>query len=188
MKNIAIFASGTGTNAENLIHNYKDTDIHIVGIYCNKPNAGVISRAENLGVPVRVFSRADFYDSTVVLDELQKAHVEFVILAGFLWLLPKSLVVVYPDRIINIHPALLPAYGGKGMFGHHVHEAVIAHKEKESGITIHLVNEHYDDGKTLFQKTCPVLPQDTAETLAARVHELEYTYFPQVVKDYIYSM
>lgn len=187
MPKIAIFASGSGTNAENLIRSFAQTDISIIGVFTNNANAGVVERARNLNVPVTVFGKQEFYDTHYIYDILQKESVEYIVLAGFLWFIPQILTDTYKDRIINIHPSLLPKYGGCGMFGIHVHEAVIANGEKESGITIHLVNEVFDSGKTLFQTTCPVLPTDKPEDLAARVHALEYKYFPQVVEQYIYA-
>ena len=185
MPKIAIFASGSGTNAENLIRSFAQTDISIIGVFTNNAKAGVVERAQNLNVPVTVFGKPDFYDTHYIYDILQKESVEYIVLAGFLWFIPQILTDTYKDRIINIHPSLLPKYGGRGMFGIHVHEAIIANGEKESGITIHLVNEVFDSGKTLFQATCPVLPTDTPEDLAARVHALEYEYFPKIVKKYI---
>ena len=185
MPKIAIFASGSGTNAENLIRSFAQTDISIIGVFTNNANAGVVERAKNLNMPVTVFNKQEFYDTHYIYDILQKESVEYIVLAGFLWFIPQILTDTYKDRIINIHPSLLPKYGGRGMFGIHVHEAVIANGEKESGITIHLVNEIFDSGKTLFQATCPVLPNDKPEDLAARVHALEYKYFPQIVEQYI---
>ncbi len=187
MYTIAIFASGSGTNAENLIKSFANTDIRVSHVYCNNKNAGVIERANRLHTPVYVFDRADMNESDALLNMLKEDAADFIILSGFLWLLPSKITQLYKDKILNIHPALLPNYGGKGMFGHHVHEAVIAHNEKESGITIHLVNEQYDSGKTLFQAVCPVLPDDTADSLATRVHSLEYEHFPRVVSEYIHS-
>ena len=183
MSKIAIFASGSGTNAENLVKNFANSEIQVVRIYCNNPKAGVIDRAKRLAVPCTVFSKEDW--DSVVCDQLRAESVEYIILAGFLLLLPSTIIKEYSNKIINIHPSLLPKYGGKGMYGSRVHEAVIAANEKESGITIHLVNEEYDKGEPLFQAKCPVLPTDTPDMLAARVHELEYKYFPQVVEQYI---
>ncbi len=185
MINIAVFASGSGTNAENLIRHFQHSDrFHIVAVFCNNPNAGVLERAKNLNTKAVIFNRSDLRDS-IVASELKDLKVDAIVLAGFLWKVPDALIKRYPDRIINIHPALLPAYGGKGMYGNHVHESVIKSGDKTSGITIHLVNEHYDEGRILFQKKCPVLPDDTPATLAARIHELEYSYFPEVVEDYL---
>ncbi len=185
MSIVAIFASGSGTNAENLIRSFENTSIKVSRIYCGNPNAGVIERANNLNVPITIFSKADFYDSTKILDQLISEKVEFVILAGFLWFIPQYLTDTYNNKILNIHPSLLPKYGGRGMFGIHVHEAVLENNELESGITIHLVNENVDSGKILFQTSCPVLPNDTPEVLASRVHALEYEYFPKIVKQYV---
>lgn len=185
MPKIAIFASGSGTNAENLIQSYQNTEITVVRVYCNNPNAGVIERAKRLNVPVCLFSKSDLWDNSTILDTLQHDAIDCIVLAGFMMLLPQYIIDSYRNRIVNIHPSLLPKYGGKGMFGHHVHEAVLANGEKESGITIHLVNEEYDNGKPLFQTTCVVEATDTPETLAARVHDLEYRYYPQVVRKYV---
>ncbi len=179
---MAIFASGAGTNAQNLIEHFNKTfDKNIVLVVTNNPGAYVIHRAGELGVPCKVFDRQDFREGHV-LKELEQNKVNFIILAGFLWLVPANILRAYPGRIVNIHPALLPQYGGKGMYGHHVHEAVISHGDKESGITIHYVNEEYDKGDIIFQARCPVMPHDTPDTLAQRVHQLEYRYYPRVVE------
>ena len=182
MTRLAIFASGSGSNAENLIRFFANSShISITRIFCNNANAGVIQRAEKLGVPVTVFSRDDFYNSQHIINQLIDDKTDIIILAGFLWLIPQNLIAQFPNRIINIHPALLPNYGGKGMYGARVHEAVIANGETQSGITIHLVDEIYDNGKILFQASCEITPNDTPETLAHKVHALEYEHFPKVV-------
>ena len=174
--NLAILASGSGTNAENIARYFKrHSSIHVQKILSNKRNAFVHERARKLGIPSATFTRAEFLVPTF-LDELE--GIDYLILAGFLWLIPKYLVHAYPDRIINIHPALLPKYGGKGMYGAHVHQAVVANGERESGITIHLVNEEYDKGEVLFQAKCSVESDDTADTLAEKIHALEYAHFP----------
>lgn len=184
MKNLVIFASGSGSNAENIIRYFAEKPGFCVKkIYCNVPDAYVLERAKKYNVPTQVFNRAEFRNPDIILRQLQEEGTDFIILAGFLWLVPACITSAYPNRIVNIHPALLPAYGGKGMYGHHVHEAVLAAGEKESGITIHYVNEHYDSGDIIFQATCPVLPDDTPDTLAARVHELEYAHFPRVIEE-----
>ena len=184
MKKIVIFASGSGSNAENIIQYFaRKPEFCVKKIYCNVPDAYVLERAKKYHVPTCVFTREEFRNPDKLLHQLQEEETDFIVLAGFLWLLPACITTAYPNRIINIHPALLPAYGGKGMYGHHVHEAVIAAGEKESGITIHYVNEHYDSGAIIFQASCPVLPTDTPDTLAARVHELEYTHFPRVIEE-----
>jgi len=183
---IAILASGSGTNAENLVRYFQHhPQVRTELILTNNPHAGVLERAGRLQIPAVVFNRKDFCESGHILDILSVQGIDFIILAGFLWLIPLNLLEHFHGRILNIHPALLPRYGGKGMYGRHVHEAVLRNREKESGITIHLVNEIYDAGKILFQATCPVLEEDTPETLAARVHELEYKYFPGVTEKYI---
>jgi phosphoribosylglycinamide formyltransferase-1 len=183
MTHLAIFASGAGSNAEHLIRHFeRHAHIHIDLVLSNCAAAPVLKRAEQLGVPTRVFGKTDFYHSDAVLQHLQEYHIDYVILAGFLWLIPENLLTAFPQRIINIHPALLPKYGGKGMYGMQVHRAVIANAEKETGITIHRIDAEYDCGKILFQARCAVLPHDTPETIAAKVHELEYRYFPEVVE------
>jgi phosphoribosylglycinamide formyltransferase 1 len=182
---IALFASGSGSNAENIVSHFSTRPAIRFVVLCNKPGAGVLDRAARLQVPSWVFDRSDFYESGRVLDFLRSHQVDFIVLAGFLWLVPASLVQAYPQKIINIHPALLPKFGGKGMYGDRVHRAVLAAGEPESGITIHYVNEHYDEGQVIVQARCPVLPQDTPDTLAARIHALEYAHYPQVVEKMI---
>ncbi|MHC1706489.1 MAG: phosphoribosylglycinamide formyltransferase [Bacteroidales bacterium] len=181
--NIAIFASGSGTNAQRLAEYFKDhPQLRISLILSNKADAFVLERAKNLEIPAVVFSAKEFRETQQVLETLKMFDIDFLVLAGFLLLVPDYLLKAYPGKIINIHPALLPDYGGKGMYGHHVHEAVIASGDTSSGISIHYVNEHYDEGNIIFQALCPVLPDDTAETLAARIHELEYKFFPVIVE------
>lgn len=186
MKKIAIFASGSGSNAENIICFFaKNPEICVNSVFCNVPDAYVLERAKKYHIPTHVFNREAFRDPGKVLRQLKEEGIDFIVLAGFLWLLPDCITSAYPNRIVNIHPALLPSYGGKGMYGHHVHEAVITAGEKESGITIHYVNNHYDEGTIIFQAKCPVLPGDTPDTLAARIHELEYAHFPRVIEEVI---
>jgi phosphoribosylglycinamide formyltransferase-1 len=186
MNIIALFASGSGTNVENIINYFKQSSkINIGVVFVNNPHAGVIERATRANVPVHLFDRTDFYDTQKVWSALQEYRVNYVVLAGFLWLLPDSLVHHFPRRILNIHPALLPAYGGKGMYGMHVHRAVVAGKESQSGITIHEVNGEYDRGTVIFQAVCPVAPNDTPESLAAKVHELEYLHFPRIIEEWV---
>jgi phosphoribosylglycinamide formyltransferase 1 len=183
MYKIAIFASGSGTNAENIIRFFQNHQYISVSCVCtNKPDAFVIARAKRYDIPVLVFSRHDFYESDRVVDYLAKLEVDWIILAGFLWLIPGNLVDRYHHRILNIHPALLPKYGGKGMYGDIVHKTVIENREKQSGITIHHVNERYDEGNIIFQATCDVDPADTPESLAAKIHALEYEFFPQIIE------
>jgi phosphoribosylglycinamide formyltransferase-1 len=186
IKNIAIFASGNGSNAQRISDYFSGhPEIHVALILSNNPQAYVMKRAEILNIPAIVFNRGEFYRTGSVLEILQKRKIEFIVLAGFLWMIPGYLLNAFPGRIINIHPALLPKYGGKGMYGIHVHEAVLASRDKESGISIHLVNERYDDGQILFQERCPVKENDTPETLAQRVHELEYRNYPVVIEQWI---
>jgi len=186
MHNLAIFASGSGTNAENIIRFFQNEPRLNVSCICsNRADAYVIERAKRHHIPFLVFGRDDFYHLHTVTEFLKGNNIDWIILAGFLWLIPGNLIDLYPRRIINIHPALLPKFGGKGMYGHHVHQAVIDAKEKFSGITIHFVDHEYDRGDIIFQTKCPVEPGDTPELLAARVHTLEYEYFPKVIKEVI---
>ncbi len=186
MKKIAIFASGSGSNAENIVEYFnQNPEICVKMILCNVPDAYVLERAQKHNLPAIIFNREELRNPEKILRRLQQEEIDFIVLAGFLWLMPNCIVAAFPNRIVNIHPALLPAYGGKGMYGHHVHEAVIAAGEKESGITIHYVNNHYDEGSPIFQAKCPVLPDDTPDDLAARVHELEYAHFPRVIEETI---
>lgn len=188
MKRLAVFASGSGTNAENIIRYFKNSsEVEICLILSNKPDAFVLERAKQLNVPTFIFNRKDFYQTNTVLEALKAEEVDYIILAGFLWLVPDPIVQAYPAEILNIHPALLPKFGGKGMYGHHVHRAVIDTKEKESGITIHLIDGEYDKGQNLFQTTCPVFETDTPDSLADRIHKLEYEHFPKVIEQYIKS-
>ena len=183
MKKIAIFASGSGSNAENIIQYFaQKPQFCVKSVFCNVPDAYVLERAKKYRIPAFVFNREGFRNPDKVFRQLQEQEIDFIVLAGFLWLMPSFITAAWPNKIVNIHPALLPAYGGKGMYGHHVHEAVIAAGEKESGITIHYVNDHYDQGAIIFQAKCPVLPTDTPDDLAARIHELEYRYFPEIIE------
>lgn len=185
MKRIVLFASGSGTNAENIIKYFKNSNlISVVQVLSNKKDAKVLDRAKRLGVNFNTFSRDDFYASDAMLNNL-KATTDYIILAGFLWKIPTNFIEAFPQKIINIHPALLPKYGGKGMYGMHVHRAVVKNKEKESGITIHYVNENYDEGAIIFQKSVEVLVCDTAEDVAAKIHNLEQENFPRVIEKII---
>jgi len=183
MKNIAIFASGSGTNAENLIRFFRTSPFGRVRIVLtNRPGAGVIKRAQSLEVESLVFTREQFYGSNEVLNLLFERDIDFVVLAGFLWLVPDSLLKSFENKIVNIHPALLPKYGGKGMYGDRVHQSVIEAGELESGITVHYVNQKYDEGDIIFQARCFVDPSDSPDTLARKIHDLEYQYFPGEVE------
>ena len=183
MKRIALFASGNGSNAQRIIEFFKDHNkISIELVFSNNPGAYVLERAKNLSVEAILFNRHEFYETDKILKILLERKIDLIVLAGFLWLIPKYLLDAFENRIINIHPALLPKYGGKGMYGMRVHEAVIVAGEKESGITIHYVNEKYDDGQIIFQAKCPVEDSDTPESLAEKVHQLEHRYFSGVVE------
>ena len=188
-RKIAIFASGSGTNAEQIMTFFKSHPLAEVAlVLSNKPDAFVLERAKRFNVPTHVFDRATFRETSSVLQVLQEKDVSLVVLAGFLWLVPGYLINAFKGRIINIHPALLPAYGGKGMYGRHVHEVVIKSGDKESGISIHFVNEHYDEGAIILQARCEVLPDDTPESLAERIHHLEHRHYPQVIEELIKEM
>lgn len=182
-KGVIIFASGTGRNAENIMRYFKSSgDISVLGLLANNPDAEVIEKAKHFGVPVKVFNKKEFYETDTILNFLLQENPGLIVLAGFLWLVPEKVIYAFPRRIINIHPALLPKFGGRGMFGSNVHKQVIASGEKESGITIHYVDESYDEGDIIFQKKCPVENADTAELLAEKIHALEIKYFPLVIE------
>lgn len=186
MKNIAVFASGSGSNAERITQYFKNSaDARVKIILTNNPDAYVIQRAAALDIPVLVFNRNDFQVGENIIQTLASHQIHWLILAGFLWRIPPYLIDLYPSRIVNIHPALLPKFGGKGMYGARVHEAVISNKEETSGITIHFVNEHYDEGQIIFQAITPIEPDDTPDSLAAKIHELEYAHFPVVIEKLI---
>lgn len=183
---IAIFASGNGSNAEVIIRYFQHHPlVGVCLVLSNNPQASVLQRAEQFEVPFKVFDRLQWRESEVVLQWLSEVGATHIVLAGFMWLLPVYLIKAFPDRIVNIHPALLPKYGGKGMYGMKVHEAVLIHREVETGITIHLVNEHYDEGLIIFQKTCTIEPSDSAATVAAKVQALEHEHYPRVIEKWI---
>lgn len=183
MEKIAIFASGNGTNAQRIIEYFKcHPSISVDIVLSNNPEAFVMTRAKSAGIPTEIFSRKEFYESEKVLTILKERMITFIVLAGFLWLIPAYLLRAYADRIVNIHPALLPKYGGKGMYGMRVHESVINSGDIESGITIHMVNEKYDEGQIIFQARCKVDANETPETLAKKIHLLEYEHFPRIIE------
>jgi len=183
MKNIVIFASGNGTNAENIIRYFRRSNtVYITEVLTNNSRAGVIERAKRMEIPVRVFTREDFSSPDKLARHLLEIKTDLIVLAGFLWKIPSAFVRQFPEKIINLHPALLPAFGGKGMYGIHVHEAVIASGRQKSGISIHYVDENYDKGKIIFQAETEVLEADTAESLAEKIHQLEYRYFPGIIE------
>lgn len=182
MKRIAIFASGSGTNAQKIIEYFSSSkEVVVDSLWSNNENAYALIRAEKLGIETFTFDSDEFYRSNDILDRLYDRRIDMIVLAGFLWLVPRNLTELF--TVINIHPALLPKYGGKGMYGMKVHQAVLASKDKESGITIHKVNQDFDKGKIIFQATCPIVPGDSPETLAARIHELEYQHYPKVIQE-----
>lgn len=185
MVNVAIFASGSGSNAEKIIEYFKtNTSVSIKIILTNKKDAFVLKRAEKHKIKSYVFDKNKF-KSGDLLTVLDKNNIDYIVLAGFLWLVPSTYIKKYSNKIINIHPALLPKYGGKGMYGDNVHKAVIENKEDKSGITIHYVNENYDEGNIIFQAECDVLDNDTPETLAEKIHQLEHRHFPKVIEEVI---
>ncbi len=186
VKHIAVFASGNGTNAQNLINYFEKSDnIKISLILSNKSDAYVLERAKKCGIPIIAFTSDDLYNSCDIINKLTEYQIDFIVLAGFILLIPKNIIEKYKNKIVNIHPALLPKYGGKGMYGMKVHESVIENKENESGITIHYVNEKYDEGSIIFRARCKVEKNDSPETLAEKVHKLEYKHFPEVVEKLI---
>jgi phosphoribosylglycinamide formyltransferase 1 len=186
MKKIAILASGNGSNAQNIAEYFKTSGVICVAlILSNKPDAFVIERAKKLKIPSVVFNRKEFYESDDILNVLIEHRIDLIVLAGFLWLIPENILKAFPKRIVNIHPALLPKYGGKGMYGDRVHQAVIQSGDKRTGISIHYVNDHYDEGEIIFQESFEILPGDTAESIAQKVHYLEYRHFPRIIEEVI---
>lgn len=189
--NIAVFISGTGSNARNIIKYFNMGNggrINVALIVSNKKDSGAAQISKDTSVPYHIMSRGEFYEKNDIIDLLDKYEIQSVILAGFLWLVPNDLILKFPDKIINIHPALLPKYGGKGMYGMNVHRAVKQAKESTSGITIHVVNEQYDKGEILFQKATSIEDHDTPEMIAQKVQQLEYDFFPKVIEEYLLSI
>ena len=186
VKNIAIFASGNGSNAQRIIDHFRNSpQARVTLMVCNNPNAYALERAKQSGIPALVIDRSTFVSTDEVVSKLKEANIDLIVLAGFLWLIPLNLIHAFPDRIINIHPALLPAFGGKGMYGMNVHKAVRDAGVKETGITIHYVNEHYDSGEIIMQERCAIDENDTPETISAKVRELEHKYFPVAVENVV---
>jgi phosphoribosylglycinamide formyltransferase-1 len=182
MKRLALFASGRGSNALKIIEYFQDdTTVEVALIIANKSKAGVLDIARQHHIPTFIVNRTTFYEQEILLDELRALQIDFIALAGFLWLIPTYLIEAYPNQILNLHPALLPKYGGKGMYGAHVHRAVQAAKETESGITIHYVNDNYDEGNIVFQATCVLQEQDDASAIAQKVQLLEHQHFPTII-------
>ncbi|MBR5477494.1 MAG: phosphoribosylglycinamide formyltransferase [Bacteroidaceae bacterium] len=189
MKKIAILASGSGSNAENIANYFKGSDYAQVSfIIANNPQAYVLERAKKLGIEAAVVSKAEFMEADSVIAMLRERDIDFVVLAGFLLLVPQKLIAAYTGRIVNIDPAVLPKHGGKGMYGDRVHKAVVECGDTESGITIHLIDEQYDKGTTFFQAKCPVLPTDTPDDVAAKVHALEYEHFQHVIVEILHTL
>lgn len=189
-KRIAIFASGNGSNAENIIRYFQkeDSEAEVVLVVSNRADAKVLQRAETLGIPAIVVPKKDFNNESFMAGLMRDNGVDLIVLAGFLLMIPDFLISLYPEKIVNIHPSLLPKFGGKGMYGSHVHEAVVAAGEKESGITIHFVNENCDGGRIIYQATTPVEPTDTPDDVAAKVHALEYLHFPRVIAETVKTL
>jgi len=182
---LAIFASGRGTNAREIVRYFHEEKHLVLGraveislVICNRPGAGVLDIAANAGIPSVILDKEKFFRGSHYLEEFKNREISFIVLAGFLWKIPAELIAVFPNRILNIHPALLPFYGGKGMYGKAVHEAVVAAGERESGITIHYVDEHYDHGRIFFQASFNLLPEETADSLAEKIHALEHKHYP----------
>lgn len=189
MKNIAVFASGSGTNAEKIFekfHNHPQARVRL--LLSNNPKAGVIARAANFNIRVCVFDKSILFHTDDIVTTLKEAEIDLIVLAGFLLKIPNNLLKAYPGRIVNIHPALLPKYGGKGMYGKYVHEAVVAAQEKQSGISIHLCNEHFDEGKMIFQASCELSSEDSPEDVAAKVQKLEHQFYPEVVEELVLQL
>jgi len=188
-KRIAIFASGSGSNAQKIMEHFKSSaEAEVVLILTNNPQAYVLQRADNFEVPSHVFTRQEFYETDDVIRLLKNLQADLIVLAGFLWLVPVSLLKAFPNKIINIHPALLPKFGGKGMYGDHVHRAVLAAKEDESGITIHFANEHFDEGEILHQSRFKIEPNDDLKTIKFKVQQLEHQHFPRVIEALLKKM
>lgn len=189
MRNLVVLASGSGSNAENIIRFFKlSKNVKVSYLLSNRPDAYALQRAKALGVNAMVFNRDDFYNNGKVANFLREEQPDLIVLAGFLWLVPQEIIKNFPNRIINIHPALLPKYGGKGMYGDKVHRAIIENGERESGITIHFVNEKYDEGSTIFQARCTLSADETSSSLAEKIHNLEHEHFPRVIQQVLESL
>jgi phosphoribosylglycinamide formyltransferase-1 len=186
MKNIAIFASGNGTNVQRIAEYFADSKkISIKLVVCNKATAYVLERAKKLRIDTLLIDKNMLYETNIVIEKLQELNINLIVLAGFLWLIPENLIKTFPKKIINVHPALLPKYGGKGMYGMHVHKAVVANNEQYSGITIHYVNQNYDEGDIILQEKCSLSSEDTTENVAEKIHSLEYAYYPEIIEQVV---
>ncbi len=188
-KRIAIFASGSGSNAQKIMEHFKrNSEAEVVLILTNNPNAYVLQRADNFEVPAHIFTRKEFYETDDVIRLLKNLQVDLIVLAGFLWLVPESLLKAFPNKIINLHPALLPKFGGKGMYGDHVHKAVLAAKEEESGITIHFASDKFDEGEIIHQSKFKIDPQDNLEVVKFKIQQLEHQHLPRVIEALLKKM
>lgn len=186
MKRIVVFASGNGSNAVNLIDHFgKGEFARVVAVFCNKKTAGVIAKAEDRNVPVKLFGKEAFYETNEVIEAVKRLNPDIIVLAGFLWLVPVAFIKAFEDRIINLHPSLLPKYGGKGMYGHHVHEAVLAAGEKETGISVHMVNREFDKGKVIRQAKFNIVPGSTVADIESEIHKLEHIVLPEAVEQFL---
>ena len=187
-KNLVLFASGSGSNVENIASFFReDPRVRIKGVLCNNPKAGVVDRCRRLKLPLFCFNRPAYQEQEGLLQLLRALEPDLIVLAGFLWKIPEEMVRAFPQKIINIHPALLPRFGGKGMYGMHVHQAVLAKGEKESGITVHFVNEAYDEGAIILQEKVAIVEGETPESLAGKIHQLEYKHYPGVIGNLLFG-
>ncbi|WP_353135765.1 phosphoribosylglycinamide formyltransferase [Pseudopedobacter sp.] len=188
-KRIAIFASGSGSNAQKIMEHFKKSDeAEVAIVLSNNPEAYVLQRADNFEIPTHIFDRTEFRDTDEIIKILKNLQIDLIVLAGFLWLIPKNLLEAFPNKIINIHPSLLPAYGGKGMYGDYVHKSVLANKDPESGITIHFVNEHFDEGEIIYQAKFRIEPNDDLEMIKFKGQQLEHLHFPRIIENLLKKM
>jgi phosphoribosylglycinamide formyltransferase-1 len=188
-KRIAIFASGSGSNAQKIMEHFKKhADAEVVIVLTNNPEAYVLQRADNFEIPSHIFDKHEFYKTNNVVELLKNLQIDLIVLAGFMWLIPQNLLKAFPNKIINIHPALLPKYGGKGMYGDHVHQAVLDAHEEESGITIHFIDEHFDEGEIIHQSRFRIEPGDDLEMVKFKGQQLEHLHYPKVVEQLLKKM
>ncbi len=184
MKRIAIFASGSGSNAQRIMEHFKrNKEMEVALVLCNKPDAYVLQRADNFEVPTHVFTKEELYHTNSIDNLLKNLEIDLIVLAGFMWLIPERLIHAYPKRMVNIHPALLPKFGGEGMYGQKVHEAVLQSGDAETGISVHYINKNFDEGEIIYQSRCPVDKNDDAEKLAYKVHQLEHLHYPKIIEE-----
>jgi phosphoribosylglycinamide formyltransferase-1 len=184
LKRIAIFASGSGSNAQRIMEHFKrNKEMEVALVLCNKPDAYVLQRADNFEVPTHVFTKEELYHTNSIDNLLKNLEIDLIVLAGFMWLIPERLIHAYPKRMVNIHPALLPKFGGEGMYGQKVHEAVLQSGDAETGISVHYINKNFDEGEIIYQSRCPVDKNDDAEKLAYKVHQLEHLHYPKIIEE-----